>query len=174
MKLLLKVISRPGETAGRLWNFRLGDVARWHDSAESELHSLCGPPGLKFPSTSWNSNLKSPPAAFSTRRRTRKPPGPGPSNALTRQTRLRAYDRGWLNPVPGREPTTTTHRTLYCCRTSPTLPEAGEITTVHQPGRPGQPDGPDSGLGSTPPSANLLVGICRYVDCRYVKPVGIM
>jgi hypothetical protein len=21
---------------------------------------------------------------------------------------------------------------------------------------------------------NLLVGMCRYVDCRYVKPVGIM
>ncbi len=24
------------------------------------------------------------------------------------------------------------------------------------------------------PSVNLLVGICRYVDCRYVEPVGIM
>jgi hypothetical protein len=35
-------ISRHGVTAGLLWNFRLDDVRRWHDS---ELHSLGGPPG---------------------------------------------------------------------------------------------------------------------------------
>jgi hypothetical protein len=35
-------ISCPRGTAGWLWNFRLGDVGRWHDS---DLLSLGGPPG---------------------------------------------------------------------------------------------------------------------------------
>ena len=43
-------ISRPGGTAGWLWNFRLDDVGRWHDS---ELLSLGGQldhndPGLQL------------------------------------------------------------------------------------------------------------------------------
>jgi hypothetical protein len=79
--------------------------------------------------TSWASNSKSLPAAFSTRRLTRKPPGtmrqlvhsmlsPGGPG----------YDRGRLTSVPG--PGAGNHdspNALYC-HTPPALPEAGETT----------------------------------------------
>jgi hypothetical protein len=38
----VSTISSPGGTVRWLWNFRLGDVGRWHDS---EPLSLGGPPG---------------------------------------------------------------------------------------------------------------------------------
>ena len=79
-------ISRPGGTAGWLWNFRLDDVGRWYNS---ELPSLGG----HLTTTTWASNSKSSPAAFSARRLTRKPPGTTRqldlSYVLARRNRLR-------------------------------------------------------------------------------------
>jgi hypothetical protein len=86
---------------------------------------------------SWASNSKSLPAAFSTRRLTRKPPGT--MRQLVRPMLSPGepgYDRGRLTQSPGREQATTTHRMLYCCSTSPALPEAGETTSLAGRGYP--------------------------------------
>jgi hypothetical protein len=135
-------ISRPGGTAGWLWNFRLDDVGRWHDS---ELPSLWRP---NLTTTSRASNSKSPEAVFSTRRLTRKPPGtarqlvhPMLSPGGT------GYDRGRLISVPG--PGAGNHDSPIALLLPhlPRAPEAGETTS--RAGR-GPPDGPDAGLGTMP------------------------
>ena len=138
---LEKSISRPGGTAGWLWNFRLDDVGRWYDS---ELPSLGG----LLTTTTWASNSKSSPAAFSTRRLTRKPPGTirqlDLSYALARRNRLRPRATD-LSPRAGsRQP-----RLTDCSAAAAPLPRpsAGETTSRAGP-RP--PNGPDAGLGLMP------------------------
>ncbi len=108
------------------------------------LARLGTPLAWRSTTTSWASNSKSLSAAFSTRRLTRKPLG------TMRQAHRQlvhpmlspggpGYDRRRLTSVPWpglREPATSTHRMLYCCRTSPALPEAGETTSRAGQGYP--------------------------------------
>ena len=97
--------------------------------------------------SSWASNSKSSPAAFSARRLTRKTPGT--TRRLDHPTLLLGgpgYDRGRLNPVPG--PGAGNHDSPIALL-PPHLPRAPRPGD-YQPGRPGLPDGPDAGLGTTP------------------------
>ena len=138
-------ISRPGGTAGWLWNFRLDDVGRWYNS---ELPSLGG----LLTTTTWASNSKSSPAAFSARRLTRKTPGT--TRRLDHPTLLLGgpgYDRGRLNPVPG--PGAGNHDSPIALL-PPHLPRAprpgrlpaGPAGATRRPGRRARDDASSPGL----------------------------
>jgi hypothetical protein len=88
-------------------------------------------------STSWASNSKSPPAAFSTRRLTRKPQGT--ARQLAHPTFLPGgpgYDRGRLTSVPG--PGAGNHDSPIALLLPhlPRAPEAGETTSRAGRGHP--------------------------------------
>jgi hypothetical protein len=109
--------------------------------------------------TSWASNSKSPPAAFSARRLTRKPPGT--ARQLVHPTFLPGgpgYDRGRLIPVPG--PGAGNHDSPIALLLShlPRAPEAGETTS--RAGR-GHPTARTPGSGRCPITRTGAVNLTR-------------
>jgi hypothetical protein len=121
-------ISRPGGTAGWLWNFRLDDVGRWHDS---ELLSFGDQPdhnelGLQLEEfTSCFQCKKTDSEAAGHCKTTGSP------NALARRTRLRPRATD-LSPRAGsRQP-----RLTDCSTAAAPLPRP-RGRRDYQPGRPG-------------------------------------
>ena len=138
---LLNAISRPGGTAGWLWNFRLDDVGRWHDS---ELPSLGGQldhndPGLQLEEFTSRFQCKKTDSEAAGHHKTT-----GPPNALARRTRLRPRATESSPRAGSRQP-----RLTDCSAAAAPLPRpsAGETTSRagHWP-----PNGPDAGLGMMP------------------------
>jgi hypothetical protein len=95
---ILKLICRLAAPAERRGGFGTFGWAMWAAGMTRNSSRLAAPRAT----TSWASNSKSPPAAFSTRRLTRKPPGN--MRQLIHQMLSPGgpgYDRGRLTPVPG-------------------------------------------------------------------------
>ena len=116
-------ISRPGGTAGWLWNFRLDDVGRWHDS---ELLSLGGQLdhndlGLQLEEFTSRFQCKKTDSEAAGHHKTT-----GPPNALARRTRLRPRATESSPRAGSRQPRLTDCSTAAA---SPPRPSAGETTS---------------------------------------------
>jgi hypothetical protein len=98
--------------------------------------------------TTWASNSKSPPAAFSIRTLTRKPPGTtrqlGLPYVLARPNRLRPRASDFSPRAGSRQPRLTD------CSTAAAPPPRPRGRGDYQPARPGRPEGPNAGLGTMP------------------------